>query len=244
MARILCEQGFTEVHCTPHCIYGLYENTPAIVQSRLKTLQKALDQVRIPLWLRPGMEYYLDSHFPEQLHDPQPLGKTRFLLVEAPTWAAEELVLDNLQRIILAGYIPLLAHPERWSLLPLPEQKESPLGKVFNLFRRDDVNAAANLLKRLQEMGCLFQGNLGSFVGRYGKEVEKRALAFLKSGLYGCLGSDSHPRPGLEEMVSQGLRTLYRLTDQHQLLLTAVRLRELSVADFLQTERSPGRSKG
>lgn len=233
MARMLQEQGFAEVHCTPHCIHGLYENTPAIVRSRLISLQKALDQARIPLWLKPGMEYYLDSHFPEQLRDLQPLGNTRFLLVEAPTWAVREMVLDNLRRIVAAGYVPLLAHPERWSLLSPPEPMEGPWRKVRGLFRSAEEQHSADLFDRLQGMGCLFQGNLGSFVGRYGREVEKRALIFLKAGLYSCLGSDSHPRPGLEEMVSMGIRTLYRLTDQHQSLLWATRLTEFSGAGLV-----------
>lgn len=221
MARILQQQGFSEVHCTPHCIRGLYENTPAIVQVRLAELQAILTRSGIPLRLKPGMEYYLDSHFPAQLDHPQTLGDTRLLLVEAPTWAEAGMVLDNLRRVVERGYVPLLAHPERWSLLAAPGQRR---GVIRRMFGRNTVSGSSSLLGELQSLGCLFQGNLGSFAGRYGKGVEKRALAFLHAGMYSCLGSDSHPRPGLEAMVGRGLGILRQETDQYHQLLSADRL--------------------
>jgi protein-tyrosine phosphatase len=76
----------------------------------------------------------------------------------------------------------------------------------------------------LQSLGCLFQGNLGSFSGRYGKLVEKRAVALLDAGVYSCIGSDSHPLPGLEAMISDGLAEVRRLTVEHPRLLSAERL--------------------
>jgi protein-tyrosine phosphatase len=224
MARTLEGVGFSGMHCTPHCIHGLYENSPAIVGERLAELQQALRNEGLRLRLKPGMEYYLDSHFPACLENPQTLGGSRLLLVEAPTWADAGMVLENLRKVVAQGYVPLLAHPERWSLLAAPGQGRGAGALSARLLRGGKGAPSLELLGELQRLGCLFQGNLGSFAGRYGKIVEKRAWAFLRAGLYSCLGSDSHPRPGLEEMIDTALRRLHERSDLAGELLSAARL--------------------
>jgi protein-tyrosine phosphatase len=221
MARTLVQFGFVEVHCTPHCIRGLYENTPVIVNERLDLLQKALEQAAIPLLLRPGMEYYLDSRFSDCLDKPQTLGKSRLLLVEAPTWAGADLIIDNIQKVVNHGYVPLMAHPERCNLFPVLRSSSGMLAKTRNLLGLGAAEPATDLLQQLQRCGCLFQGNLGSFAGRYGRLVKKRAESFLDAGIFSCLGSDSHPLPGLEEMIADGLEQVHRLANDPRKLLSA-----------------------
>ena len=45
---------------------------------------------------------------------------------------------------------------------------------------------------RLHEMGVLFQLNIASLTGYYGKDVRIRAESLLKKGLYYGYGSDCH----------------------------------------------------
>jgi protein-tyrosine phosphatase len=48
----------------------------------------------------------------------------------------------------------------------------------------------------LRQQGCLFQGNIGSFAGYYGREIRKTAQLFQRAGLYDFYGSDGHrPEP-------------------------------------------------
>ncbi len=223
MARTLVRFGFSEVYCTPHCISGLYENTPTIVRDRVTRLQQSLDRSDIPLRLRPGMEYFLDARFPDQLSDLQPLGDSRLLLVEAPSWAGSDMIVENIRQIVASGFVPLFAHPERCKLIEAPGQGGSLWARASKLFGKGvaEPASASGLLSQLQDLGCLFQGNLGSLAGRYGKFVEKRAELLLAAGLYHCLGSDSHPLPGLEEMISGGLERVRSLADNHLQLLSA-----------------------
>lgn len=221
MARTLVQFGFAEVYCTPHCISGLYENTPQIVRERLLVTQNALEREGIPLLLRPGMEYYLDSRFPDVLENPQTLGASRLLLVEAPAWAGADLIVANIKNIVASGYVPLLAHPERCTLFPVLSSAPGVLAKACNLLGFGGSEPVTDLLPQLQSAGCLFQGNLGSFAGRYGRLVEKRAVAFLEAGVYSCLGSDSHPLPGLEEMIAEGLEDVHALARDPQQILCA-----------------------
>jgi protein-tyrosine phosphatase len=184
MARLLAAAGFRQVFCTPHCIRGYYDTTPEAVREAVCALQKALDGEGIRLRLRPGMEYYLDEYFLD-LREPQTLGESRLVLVEAPSQALEEVVMQGLEKVRAIGLTPLVAHPERSEVFT-----PSPSG-----------------LRSLPE-GTLLQANLGSFTGFYGKQVQRRAYDLLRAGRYAALGSDAHDAARLAGMLEAWLGKL------------------------------------
>lgn len=213
MARILAAHGFREVCCTPHCIRGSYDTTPAQVRQAVASLQADLDREGIALRLRPGMEYYLDEYFLE-LETLQTLGDSRLVLVEAPSQGNMAVIADGVFRIARQGLIPLFAHPERCALLAVPGT-EGLIDRLWSRFASADAKITAqNSLHLLKEMGCRFQGNLGSFAGVYGRQVAERARAMLDQGIYSCLGSDGHrpeplakvlASPAMEEVAVRGV---------------------------------------
>lgn len=164
------------------------------------------------------MEYPLDEYFPMLLEQPQTLGDSRLLLVEIPWQASIELVMDNVQLIIQRGLIPLLAHPERCDLLRMDKSFQPwrfMTGMIGRLLTRrgdpavaDDCLSSPSLQDQLQGMGCLFQGNILSFSGRYGLQVQQRASANLEQGLYHCFGSDGHNAESLEAGLWPALQAL------------------------------------
>lgn len=195
MARILAAHGFRQVCCTPHCIRGSYDTTPTQVREAVVRLQAVLGREGIDLRLQPGMEYYLDEYFPD-LDALQPLGDSRLILVEAPSQGDMAVISEGIFRIARQGLTPLFAHPERFAQLA-PPGTAGLFNKVWTRFATPDAKITAqNSLNMLKEMGCLFQGNLGSFSGVYGRQVASRARAMLDHGLYACLGSDGH-RPDM-----------------------------------------------
>ena len=58
--------------------------------------------------------------------------------------------------------------------------------------RRSSDGAANPLLAYLRDLGCSFQGNLGSFTGFYGGPVKATAESMRAAGLYDRYGTDSH----------------------------------------------------
>lgn len=173
MARLLAGAGFRVVCCTPHCIRGSYDTTPAQVREAVTALQASLDREEIDLWLRPGMEYYLDEFF-LRLDTIQTLGEGRLALVEAPCQANPEVVRAGLEKILAHNLTPLIAHPER-----------SPLFNGADAAKRKTPNFEV-------PTGCQFQGNIGSFTGFYGAKVQRCAYDKLRAGDYAVLGSDAH----------------------------------------------------
>ncbi|MCP3177484.1 phosphoesterase [Desulfuromonas sp. KJ2020] len=203
LARLLVGAGFRQIYCTPHCIRGVYDNTPSVVQAAVAVLQQELDRQGIVLRLHAGMEYYLDEYFPRLLSDLQPLGDTGMVLVESPSQAEGDALKEAIFAIVRKGLTPLFAHPERYGFLALPASGSGLLHKVKTYFSgatSDGEAGAHSLIGDLQRQGCLFQGNIGSFAGHYGSSVAQRARQLQQRQFYYCFGSDSH-RPDSAQRI-------------------------------------------
>lgn len=213
MARKLCAAGFTTICCTPHLIRGAYERSAAEIRARVKELQVQLTAHAFPLQLLAGAEYYLDEYLLALLDDPLPLGDSGMVLVEIPAHTPGALVEETCQRMFASGFTPLIAHPERCSLLnlePVPPNSNFWSSLVTTYFGADNskLKTQSKLLSSLSEMGCKFQGNIGSFAGIYGDKVRRRAETFLQAGIYSHFGSDAHHADHLEDTLQQGLQVV------------------------------------
>lgn len=209
MARVLVRFGFTTVHCTPHLIRGGYENLPERVIHLTGVLQKILDQEGIGLRLVPGTEHYMDEFLPMFLQDALTCGSSGRLLVEAPFQVGGEALQPMLSGIFRRGWSPLIAHPERCAAFQLPARKDGILGRVVGLLgSRQGTDQQETLIGRLRQSGCVFQGNLGSFAGNYGKDVKQKAIQFLRQGIYSCIGSDAHRSTNLENTLTTAYQVI------------------------------------
>ena len=213
MARKLSAAGFTTICCTPHLIRGAYERSAADIRDRVEQLQDKLTADALPVLLLAGAEYYLDECLLALLDDPLPLGDSGMVLVEIPAHTPGALAEETCQRMVASGYTPLIAHPERCSLLNLePVQTgnnnfwSSLISTHFTAQNSKLKTQNSKLLCGLSEMGCKFQGNIGSFAGIYGDTVRRRAEAFLQAGLYSHFGSDAHHADHLEDFLQKGLQ--------------------------------------
>lgn len=203
MAVALHKAGFREVYCTPHLIKGFYDADNITIRKGVVDLQERLDTLCIDLRLHPGREYYLDEYLLDYLKDPMPLGNTSYVLLEVPDHALPENVKETCYRIKCSGFTPVIAHPERCALFALPQKEENGIRKLFNTLggafkgsaahnRLPAAYAGKSLMEYLQEIGCAFQGNLGSFAGMYGEKVKLAAGRLREMGIYSYLGSDLH----------------------------------------------------
>lgn len=161
------DAGIQRIITTPH-IYTRYHNNDS--DSLSVAHQALLPQIQdIGVELRLAAEYMMDEAFEHHLSKPLlMLGNSHYLLVETSFAGAPIYLYQMLQRVIAAGAIPLLAHPERYLYMKLSEYD------------------------RLRSAGCAFQLNLFSLTGMYGVEVEKRANTLLEQGIYSFVGTDTH----------------------------------------------------
>lgn len=159
------EQGVSEVWFTPHVMEDV-PNTTEEIRVRFEQLKAAYSG---GLKLNLAAEYMIDTVFEDRLerrdlleHGPETV------LVETSAIAPPMNLWSVLDRILKAGYRPLIAHPERYRYMDQSDYRE------------------------LHNMGCFLQLNLPSIVGFYGESVRQRAQYLLDKGWYRMVGSDCH----------------------------------------------------
>lgn len=163
----LAREGVEALWLTPHIMEDVPNRTEAL-RARFAELQAAYSG---PIHLHLAAEYMLDSLFVERLdaRDLLPFGeRSDHLLVETSCFTPPMDLDGLLERVRSAGFFPVLAHPERY----------------FYMDRKE--------YRCLRETGLLFQLNLGSLAGAYGREVKRKARWLLRHGFYAIAGSDLH----------------------------------------------------
>lgn len=228
MAAVLASFGFSRVYCTPHFIRGAYECRPELLQEEAQRLQEALYRRNVPIVILPAAEYYLDEYLSDTLARPLTLWNN-IILLEAHRHVHSHLLAETAYHIVTAKRLrPLIAHPERYELLGLPKRGSGSSG-ILSWFRRSrsgqreyqETDRAhdrdPDIFTKLRDMGCLLQGNIGSFAGIYGDHIRKRALTLLQSGAYDLIGTDAHRAQGLHEWLKAGLDVIEREIGREQM---------------------------
>jgi protein-tyrosine phosphatase len=195
MAAALQRAGYSMVYCTPHLIKSVYEASNEDVKTTLVALQKRLNNENIGLQLLPGREHYLDEFLLDYLKDPLPLGNTKFIMLEIPRHIPQEFIKETFFRITCNGFIPMIAHPERGDFLNMLQKQANTRLPFFKAERKTENS---ELLNYLIDLGCAFQGNLGSFLGLYGPQAQKTANILKKMEVYTHFGTDLHSRSGIK----------------------------------------------
>lgn len=108
--------GIREVWFTPHIMEDI-PNTTSGLRSRFEQFQKRyIGNIRLHL----AAEYMLDNLFKERLahRDLLPLGEEgNHLLVETSYFNPPMDLYGMMEKIKSAGFIPVLAHPERYTYM-------------------------------------------------------------------------------------------------------------------------------
>lgn len=167
--------GLKECICTPHISLRFPQNEPEGLRRIFLPFREQAAGMHPDFRLHLSAEYMIDERFPQLLRREQLLpwpvaGDSRpHLLVEMPTGQLPMGWADTLCDILSHGYIPVLAHPERY----------------HRLLSADDF-------RRLHQLGIRFQGNIGSLGGLYGKTAQELCLTLHREKLYYRWGSDAH----------------------------------------------------
>lgn len=172
------EQGIGTVVATPHLDASVTER-PELLSGRLAAfdaalaeLEAALEDLGLDLRLERGAELKLDAPEPRFGDDRVRLAGTRFVLVEFVGFQVPPYGARQLASIRDEGWLPILAHPERYR----------------------GVEQAFDRASSWREAGAYFQLNAGSLTGYYGPDVGKVARRMLELGWADYLSSDYHSR--------------------------------------------------
>ena len=186
------ELGIHKIITTPHVMGDVWPNSTEVITSKLQEVKKRLQKEGITEFgIEAAAEYMLDENFAELLEkkDLLPIKENK-ILVEMSYLSPPSNLFDTLFAMQIAGYKPVLAHPER-----------------YNFYHMDKAKYAD-----LKRAGALFQLNLLSLTRYYGVPVQKVALYLLEQNMYNCVGTDAHHLRHLENMN-------FRLSKKHRTLL-------------------------
>lgn len=171
LTKALQSFGISEFITTPHIIQHIWDNThEQITNNKNKTITY-LNEKGITLPFRAAAEYLMDDQFVRLFQNQDLLTlKDNYVLVEISYSNAPIQLYSILFDLRVAGYTPVLAHPERY------------------LFYHKNTAE----YDKLKKAGCLFQLNLLAVTGYYGENIAKVAESLLQKGLYDFVGSDVH----------------------------------------------------
>lgn len=176
--------GINNFITTPHVLGTVWPNSSDKILDTLDILLEELEKRDMGhLKISAAAEYMMDEQFCELLKKRDLLTiKEDSLLVEMSYLNAPVNLFEILFDIQLAGYRPILAHPERYNF-------------YHNNF--DDY-------QKLKNAGCRFQMNMLSLTGYYGESVKKTAEKLIKQNMIDFVGSDTHHHRHLNAMQNLG----------------------------------------
>ncbi len=174
MARISVESGVTTMVATPHANQrGRFENyNGAELQVVYEMFLARLAQANIPLRIVPAMEIFASRDVVQCIENGMlcGMGASNRYLIEFPFEAWHADINRILQDMLRNGYMPLVAHPERYRCV-----KDTPY-----------------LVRQWRDMGCMIQLNANSVFGGFGETSRIVARELLAASLVDVVGSDAH----------------------------------------------------
>lgn len=165
--------GFTDICFSPHYVKGSRFSCNNIEKKNLlEEVKKMAQDNNIGIKLYLGNEVCFENNLNSLIDNDEAstINGGRYLLFELPMVSEVNNLKDVIFDLKVKGFIPIIAHPER-----------------YEVFQKDP-----NKMIPLINQGCLFQANFTSLVGVYGKEACKSIKTMLKHNLIHFLATDVH----------------------------------------------------
>lgn len=181
--------GFHTIVATPHLLDRLSPDYDRNVRNTHLEIESEA-RVRDITLLR-GFEVRLVPDLPGRLRAGEPitLNDGKIVLVDLPFIQWPHYTDSTLFEIQAAGFLPVLAHPERY-----PEVQRDPSSCVA-----------------LASRGIGLQLTIGSFSGAFGKSSRRAAESLLELGAAHLVATDAHSAGHRMAAVPAGLRRLNEL---------------------------------
>lgn len=182
-------EGSSHMVATPHYRKGVFETPYSEVLEIVEGINKLIKAEGLNGKVYGGQEVY----YTEDLLDFYKEGLigtingSRYMLIEfSMNKINKQEALDCMYELGLLGITPIIAHPERYR----------------------DVIKDRSFLNDFIDEGCLFQVNVGSIRGDFGKEIKKTAEKLAKDRVYSFIGSDAHNTKNRVTGIKEGIEIL------------------------------------
>ncbi|MFB4167249.1 tyrosine-protein phosphatase [Virgibacillus sp. JSM 102003] len=173
MANEAAKQGITKIVATPHHNNESFMNYGTDITGAVDYLNGQLQKENIPVEILEGQETRVYGDMLEDLKNGQVIAinkESDYVFVELPTYQVPKYTTQLLFDMQIAGYKPVIVHPER------------------NHELQDDPDK----LYRIVKNGALTQITAASLLGFAGKKFQRFANQMIESNLTHFIASDAH----------------------------------------------------
>ena len=187
----LKEMGYKKLITTPH-ISDMFPNSTKTILNGYQALTSELKERDIDIEIEIAAEYYADDNFEKLLQKKDILtfgGDKKYLLFELSYFTRPQELESLIHDIKLAGYTPVLAHPERYTYFH------------HDIEEYQELKTSTNVL---------FQINLNSINGYYSDDVANVVKKLISKGLIDFVGSDTHHRRHTKSLKKSLTTSLYK----------------------------------
>lgn len=176
MLRQAARQGVGSLILTPHQKPDRHCVSVAGAAERTARLQEAADREGIPVKLYSGGEVLYSLDMLERLERGKAgtLAGSAYVLTEFLPGEEWNYIYNGLDELTAAGYIPVVAHPERYL----------------------NVVSDFNRVEELKDLGCLIQVNASDLPGFAAAPVKRAARRLIRDELADFVATDAHRESG------------------------------------------------
>ncbi len=163
-------QGVDKIILTPHLRHGIFEVADEKIRENFIELKNKCKEQNLPVELYLGREITLYKNLFHDIKNGNfiPLSNEKYILIEFPYY--NDVGIDEVcYNIDLLGFIPVIAHVERYEYFRTVEN-----------------------VKSAKAVGALIQVNASSIIGKSGAKEKKFVKLLLKNKLVDFVGSDYH----------------------------------------------------
>ena len=163
-------QGIEAIILTPHYRKGMFKHPNDKIWENFMDLKEVAKEIGIDIYL--GTEFHVNSSVVEYLQRGRcrTLADTEYMLAEYGYDTEFTYIKSTIQELLLNGYIPIIAHAERYACL------------------REQIEC----VELLRDIGAMIQVNADAILGIDGFLTKNIVRKFLKNRLVDFVASDSH----------------------------------------------------
>ena len=172
MAKIAESEGITKIVNTSHCHFDFKYKKGNELKLELEKFNQALKEENINIEVLLGNELYYTSDLIERFNELDffSMNNSKYILMEFSPINFPKNIEDVIYEIKIRGYIPIIAHAERYKQV------------------QEDVNIVLDCIKEC----ALIQVNASSILGKNGEKAEDTSKKLLDNNMVHFVATDAH----------------------------------------------------
>ncbi len=194
MVSIAYKNGIRTMIATPHYEVGRYEENKEEIEKNFQKIKELVARKYPDFNLFLGQEIFYSYGVVDALNENRifTMADSGYVLVEFSPNDKLDYIEKGLFEIVNAGYMPILAHVERY----------------------DEVMKSERNVERLVDAGIYIQTNASTVDGSRGWWMQRKVLKMIKDGLIHFISTDAHSDGKRSPKVSDCIDILRKKTDE------------------------------